>query len=280
MQRARFDGLRTVRVEHESRNGRAELCRGPDGARRIRLCIQAPACQREVLRALDESIPVRLEGDALELLLPWQEGMPLRQWLYEERPSLGRRRDACLALLGQLVELRGKLPPGLTALALRTENVTVEGDSAALRYLPALKGWEPDGDEGEAVRAAAGVIRGVLTAGLEKPPWGRLPEELRLLCRRQEEGDYGSWGQLQRDVAALPDELPRIKPVWAARLRWLQSRLSRHEDRLLGLLAALLLAAALLSLGSAYLRWRGGEAVWQGMVQVGGQDLRRGEAET
>ena len=63
MRPARFDRLYTVRLAHESRNGCAEVCREPDGALRIRLRMQSAPLQREVLKGLDASIPVRLEGE-------------------------------------------------------------------------------------------------------------------------------------------------------------------------------------------------------------------------
>jgi len=276
MGRERFDCLRTLRLEGESRNGCAEICQEPDGTRWVRLRILSPDCRREVLEALDGDVPVRLEQDALELLLPWHGGIPLRQWLFEGRPGLGQRRDACLALLGQLIEQRGKLPPCLTALAARTENLTVENAAVSLQYLPALRYWEPGMDEGQAVCAAASVIWEILTLELDRPLGRRFPEELELLRRRKERG-YSGWGQLQRDVAAIPDGLPRAKPVWAAWIRRARALPPRYGGYLLRGMAALLLAAALLSLAAEYRRRGGDGTAWRGMYHVGDQDLRSGE---
>jgi len=79
-------------------------------------------------------------------------------------------------------------------------------------------------------------------------------------------------------VAAIPDELPRIKPVWMSYIWRVQAWLSRCGKYILRVLAALLLTAALLSLLSAYRRRESGnETAWQGMPQVGDQDLRSGE---
>lgn len=281
MHPVRFDRLQTVRLEGESRNGCAEICQEPDGTRRVKLRIRSDACQREVLNALDERIPVRLENGALELLLPWYEGIPLRQWLYERAPTLGQRRDVCLSLLEQLVETRNKLPPCFTALSADTKNLAISNTSAHLQYLPELRKWEPGIGEPQAVRAAAAVIREVLTPELGKWPLRRLPEELQLLRRRQKEQDYTSWGQLQRDVAAIPDDLPRVRPVLLSCILRAQSRLSRYGKYILRVLAAALLAAALLSLLSASLRRRNPSGpAWQGMPQVGDQDLRNGEGGT
>lgn len=278
MRRADYDRLRTVRVEHESRNGRAELCQGPDGTRWARLCVTSFDCQREILNTLDKTIPARVENGVLELLLPWHEGVPPRQWLRERTPTLGQRRDACLSLLEQQVALHGKLPPCLTALSARADNLTVEGDAIALQYLPELRRWEPGMGEAEAVRAVAAVICELLPP--EQGKWfrRRLPEELQLLCLRQREGDYTSWGQLQRDVAAIPDDLPPFQPFWRPYTEWARRWLARYGAYILRVLAALLLAAALLSLWSAYRgRNEKSEPVWPGMPQVGDQDLRSGE---
>lgn len=274
MRPVRFDRLQTVRLEGESRNGCAEICQEPDGTRRVKLRISSDACQREVLNALDEHIPVRLESGALELLLPWYEGIPLRQWLYERAPTLGQRRDICLSLLEQQVEMRNKLPPCLTALSANIENLAIDNASARLQYLPELRKWEPGTGEPQAVCAAAAVIRDVLTPELGKWPLRRLPEELQLLRRRQKEGDYASWGQLQRDVAAIPDDLPRVRPVLLSYILRAQNRLSRCGRYILRILAAVLFTAALLSLLSVSLRRKNQSGpVWQGMAQVGDQDL-------
>jgi len=276
MGRTCFDGLYTVRVVHESRAGRAEVCREPDGTRRVRLRVSSPACQREVLSLLDESVPARLEDGVLELLLPWRDGISLRQWRYERAPALGQRRDACLSLLEQLVE--EKLPPCLTALAAAPENLVIENTRMSLQYLPDLKGWEPGMEEADAVRAAAAIIYEVLAPEPAPRSRGRLPEELQLLDRRQRERDYTSWGQLQRDVAAIPDELPGIRPIVRSWLSRIQGWSSRYGRYVLRILAAVLLALALLSLVLTYRQWRSEqEPAWEGMPQVGDQDLRDGE---
>lgn len=278
MPTAPFECLQTVRLEHESRNGRAEICQQPNGTRWVRLCIGPHDRQREVLSALDESIPVRLEGGALELLLPWYGGVSLREWVHERTPTLGQRRDACLSLLEQQVEMRKKLPPCFTVLSASTVNLTVEHTSVHLQYLPELKNWKPDLQEPQAVCAIAAVIGEVLAPGSGKWSLRRAPEELQLLHRRQKERDYTSWSQLQRDVAAIPDDPPHIKPIFHAYVQRAQDRLSRYGKYILRILAAILLTAALLSLASAYLRQRDQSGpAWQGMPRVGDQDLRNEE---
>lgn len=274
MRRTPFDGLRTVRLAQESQTGCAQVCQGPDGTYWARLRVQSPACQRELLSALDETVPVRLESGALELLLPWHEGISARQWLHEQQPTLGRRRDACLSLLEQQVELSKKLPPCLTALSAAPENLAAENAGLSLQYLPDFRHWTPGMGEAQAVCAVAAVIGGILAP----EPGRRVPEELQLLHLRQKSRDYTSWGQLQRDVAAIPDEPPPRQSLWRSRARHIQNWLSRYGTHILRALAALLLTAALLSLLSAYRRWNSGqEPVWPGMPQVGGQNLRNEE---
>lgn len=281
MQTAHFDRLQTVRLEGESQNGCAEICREPNGTHWVKLCVKSAGCQREVLNALDERIPVRLKNGALELLLPWYEGIPLRQWLYERTPTLGQRRDICLSLLGQLVETRNKLPPCFTALSANTKNLAIDNTSARLQYLPELRKWEPDIGEPQAVCALAAVISEVLTSELETWPLRRLPEELQMLHRRQKERNYTSWGQLQRDVAAIPDDLPRRRPVLYSYILRAQNRLSRYGKYILRILAVVLFTAALLSLLSVSLqRENQSGPAWQGMAQVGDQDLRNREGGT
>ena len=133
-------------------------------------------------------------------------------------------------------------------------------------------------EEAQAVCAVAAVISEVLSEKVA--PWQdkRIPEELLLLNIRQKEQDYTSWGQLQRDVAAIPDTLSRgIFPLhpYTRRIRcWLR----RYGKYILQVLAALLLTAALFSLISFYRRHeREKGSVWQGMPQVGNQDLRNEE---
>lgn len=272
MKRVRFDQLYTVRAENESQNGRTEVCREPDGTRWIKLCIDAPGCQREILNALDERTPVRLERDVLEVLLPWHEGISLQEWLYQRTPTLGQLRDACLSLLTRQVD--APLPACLVVLSARPENLVVtDGASIELQCLPDLRAWKPGLGEAQAVCAVSAVINGVLTS--ERRNLTGISEELQLMRRRQEERDYTSWGQLQRDVAAVPDKLPHINRIWLSCTQRIQGWVSRYGNYILRALAALLLAAALLSLTLTY-RQRRNEAgpAWQGMPQVGDQNLR------
>lgn len=276
MDRVLFESLQTLRLERESKNGCTALCRAPDGTCWTELRLTAPACQRECLAVLAEDVPVRLEDGVLELLLPWQEGLSLRQWLHEENPTLGQRRDACLALVEQQLELRGRLPFCLTVLAAAPENLVHNGTGLRLQYVPRLGDWEPGMTEAQAVCALADVSYEVLAAGADRE--GQAPAEVRLLRLRRSQGGYTGWDQLQRDLAAVPDAPPRLGAALRSRARRLRDRLHRMGPLLLRALAAVLAAAALLCLTTAYRRRADGEpSDWPGMPLVGDQDLRGGE---
>lgn len=130
----------------------------------------------------------------------------------------------------------------------------------------------------QAVRALAGVIYEVLVTEADWARRGRIPMEIRLLRLRQSGQSYTDWGQLQRDLTAIPDHPPRVSSILRARAQRALDSLHRIVPFLLRVLVVLLLAAALLSLAMAY-RQRGGGApdIWPGMPQVGDQDLRSGE---
>lgn len=273
MERTRFDGLRVIRREWEGRDGRAEVCRGPEGERCIRLCLTSPACQRELLGALDAGASVRLEGDTLELLLPWREGVSLERWLRERQPDLAQRREACLSLLEQ--QLTSPLPSCLTIPSARRENLRFSDTGAALQALPDLRRWERDRPPDRAVDALAQLLREIMTGEMGRAQRRRFPRELQLLCRRTQCGGYRELGQLQRDVAAIPDALsPRALPLraWAERgRRWLRG----HGRAAARVLTGLLAAAAVLSLAGAVRDWKAARRdSWPGIVLVGEQELR------
>lgn len=273
MTRERFNQLYTVRLEHESRNGCAALCQEPDGTRWTKLSLIHPTCQREFLDVLDENVPVRLEGGVLEVLLPWQEGLSLSQWLQEQTPTLGQRRDACLALLEQQLELRGKLPPCVTALSACSENLVWKEGGLSLQYLPDLRNWCSGMTQAQAICGVASVIWEAIAPA---SGWDdSLPEELKLLYLRQREREYTSWGQLQRDVAQIPDGLPQLASIWRPRIQRLKEQLCRYGKYILAALAAVLLTAAIFSLAAAFRQSRKDTGpIWPGMPQVGDQDLR------
>lgn len=273
-----FDSLHTLCLERESKNGCVELCQEPDGTRWTKLRLISPACQREFLAVLEPGTPVRLKNGELELLLPWQDGLSLRQWLHERTPTLGQRRDACLSLLEQQLEIRGKLPPCLTALSAAPENLTVGSRGIFLQFIPDLQTWEPGITEAQAVRALAKVMYTVLTFQADWTRRGQLPAEVRLLQLRHKAESYTSWGQLQRDLTAVPDEPRRTGSMLRAQAGRMRGRLYRFAPRILRILAVLFLAAALLSLGLAFRQRNSGDSnLWPGMFQVGDQDLRSKE---
>lgn len=187
MDRARFEGLRVIRREHESRNGAVEVC---------------------------------------------------------------RTGDACLVLLEQLIA--EETPPCLSVFTARTENLVFTDRGVCLQQLPDLTCWERGRTRRAAVNAAAKTIFEVLTRDLERKLTQALPEELLLMERRAGQADYIDWGQLQRDLALVPDTLPGIirqSPRWARRIfQWLR----RHWKALAGAVTLLLVVTALLSLVGAF----------------------------
>ena len=273
MNRARFNGLSVVQRKWESKTGCAEICRTEDGTSYIRLRFNTAACQKEILSTIDAAIPSRLEGIGAEILLPCRDGSSLEEWLFERKPNFEQRRDACLSLLGQIIS--DKLPVGLLIPCVMPENVLFSGSGIFLQYLPNLAEWERGKTVPQAVCAVASLCKEILSRGMSRWPEAYLPEEWRLLCLRTDGGDYIDWGQLQRDLSALPDRLPDLRDIGQILLKKIKPLVSRYYKPVACAILALLLAAALLSLASAYRTWRNeGQTAWPGMSPIGDQELR------
>ncbi len=271
MSRTVFDGLRLVRREWESGIGWADVCVGPDGAEHIRLGIGDAACQRDFL-AGRPGVPVRLDRGILEALLPSTGGMGLERWLEECAPALGQRRDACMAVVAGCIEC--PLPPCVIALSAHPGNLRFSPGGAWLQMLPDWGSWRAGLNDADAVRAAAVLCRGLLVSEESGFRGRKLLPELELLVRRADGGDYLEWGQLQRDLAALPASVPGLRDRILSGLRQVQARLARFVKPALYLAAGVLLAAALLSLAGRYeSRRTERDLLWPGMTPVGGQEL-------
>lgn len=269
MSGAAFEGLRVIRRESESRTGCSEVCAAEDGSLRIRLRILDPACQQEFLSDRPRT-PVRLDRSALEAILPCREGTAPARWLEERDPTPAQRRDACLALAAQCITCR--LPPCVVALSARMENLRFSDTDTWLQMLPDWSEWHKGMGEPEAVRAVAALCRD-LTAPVNDRFSFLAPEQI-LLIRRADSGDYLDWGQLQRDLAALPDTVPDLRTRMISRLGRIQSRLRRFTRPVLCIAAALLLIAAALSLTANCLgRHRERERLWPGITTIGDQQL-------
>lgn len=89
MTRTPFEGLTLLRRTGACVNGCTEVCRDPAGAEVIRLRITRTSLQRSLLRDRPADLPVRMQGTALELLLPPVQGQTLGEWLYFRRPTWG-----------------------------------------------------------------------------------------------------------------------------------------------------------------------------------------------
>lgn len=132
--------------------------------------------------------------------------------------------------------------------------------------------------QAQAVCALAGVMYEVLVTEADWARRGQIPAEVRLLRLRQSGQCCADWGQLQRDLTAIPDHPPRMSSILRAWAQRVWNSLCRMWPLFLRALAALLFVAALLSLAMAYRRQAGEEpSAWPGMPQVGDQDLRNGE---
>ena len=165
MDRAAFDGLRVIRREWECDTGCSDVCRTSAGEACIRLQIRDGACQREVLSGGAKSA-VRLDGGTLEILLPYRDGAPFDKWL-ERKPSLGQRRDACLAIVAQCIE--EKAAPTVIELSAKAENLRFTEHGAGLQLLPDWGAWRRTAAADTAtVQAVAALCAELLTSGFSK----------------------------------------------------------------------------------------------------------------
>ena len=165
MDRAAFDGLRVIRREWECDTGCSDVCRTSAGEACIRLQIRDGACQREVLSGGAKSA-VRLDGGTLEILLPYRDGAPFDKWL-ERKPSLGQRRDACLAIVAQCIE--EKASPTVIELSAKAENLRFTEHGVGLQLLPDWGAWRRTAAADTAtVQAVAALCAELLTGGFSK----------------------------------------------------------------------------------------------------------------
>lgn len=242
-----------------------------DGSRQICLRLLDPECQREFLMG-GPRVPVRLHGGVLEAFLPCREGTALARWLAERDPTPAQCRDACLSLVAQCVACR--LPSCVVALSARPENLRFSGTGAWLQMLPDWSAWHKGMGEPDAVRAVAALCRDLTAPAAGRFSCDRLAPEQLLLIRRADSGDYLDWGQLQRDLAALPDTAPDLRTRIISRLRRIQPWLKRFVKPVLCAAAALLLIAAALSLAADCLgRRQERERLWPGITAIGDQRL-------
>lgn len=274
MDQAVFDTLRVVRREGESRAGCTDICEGIDGSMHICLRLNEPKCQREYLEQAGTGNTARISQGVLEVLYPYEDGVTLQSWLYERRPTLGQRRDACLSVIAQCV--KDHVPPCILETAADIDNLRFSQGGVVLNYLPDWMNWKPSAAPASAVCAAARLFKRILTKDVDS--WQRrwMPDELRIICIRARRGDYLDWGQLQRDVAALPQEYPSVRGEIENVIRRVSAVIRRFVQPVACIAVSLLLVAALLSLANALREWRLRESAWPGVTSVGDQELRQG----
>lgn len=274
MDRTLFDNLRVIRREHESRTGCADICEGPDGSMCIRLRLNTPECQRKYLEQAGSAGPIRIEQGVLEVLYPCQDGATFQSWLYERKPGLGQRRDACLSVAAQCIQ--DGIPPCILEASADAGNLRFREDGASLQYLPDWMRWTAKSTQASAVRAVARLFQQILTEDISFWQQKWMPDELKMICIRARQEDYLDWSQLQRDVAALPENYPSIRAVIENAVRRIKAVLYRFAEPAACAVVALLLIAALLSLANVLREWKfERENTWPGMDTVGDQELRR-----
>lgn len=276
MTQTAFDGLTVLCRATESREGCAELCQDPTGLRLIRLRIQKPTLQKAILVQLSPNIPARMTGHTLELLLPWQDGETLAEWLYAAKPNLGQRRDVCLSLLAGLIG--SPMPSDLITLSAQAENLCFSSQQCTLLLFPDLALWRSPLRKRHMVQAIAALVNEILTRGLSKWTRFRFPEELKLILLRCSQGDYTNWESLQQDLSALPEALNPIGQCFQPIRIKLQDAADRYGFLAARILVGGLAIAALLSLVSAVRVWHHTQtSLWPGMTTVGDQVLHREE---
>lgn len=276
MQKASSDELSVLYRVHESLAGCSELCQDISGAKTIRVRICNPIMQKEILSQLTRNIPARLSCGVLDLLLPWQEGQTLSEWLYAVKPNLGQRRDACLSLLADLIT--SPAVPSLITLSTITENLCFTARHCHLQLLPDLSNWHPDMQEKSMICSVASLIKEILITNQSKNRQHRFPIEMQLILRRCDLGSYTGLDSLQQDLAALPDELYRAGWFLDKNRAWLHRIATRYIPKAIHVIIVLLAIAALLSLFNAYRAWQSEQKnTWPGMTTVGDQVLDQEE---
>ena len=130
---------------------------------------------------------------------------PFDKWL-ERKPSLGQRRDACLAIVVQCIE--EKAAPTVIELSAKAENLRFTEHGVGLQLLPDWGAWRRTAAADTAtVQAVAALCAELLTGGFSKVQEHLYPVELQLIFARLNSGSYQEWSQLQRDLADIPDDL-------------------------------------------------------------------------
>lgn len=267
-----FDHLTVLCRAMESRNGRAELCQDSTGQRHICLRIQKPELHKAILVQLSPTTPARMSAQTLELLLPWQDGETLDEWLSAANPNLGQRRDLCLSLLAGLIG--SPMPSDLITLSAQTENLRISTQQCALLLLPDLVRWRAPLRKTHMIQAVASLVKEILTRGLSRWDHHRFPEELHLILLRCGQGDYTHWEDLQQDLAALPEEFYPLGQSFRAIHARLQDAADRYGFLAARILVGCLAIAALLSLAGTLRNWYHTQtSLWPGMTTVGSQVL-------
>lgn len=239
----RFDRHTVVSRVLEGKAGYTELWRTETGGQEICVFVTDPELQKCLLMQMDGDLPLRLEAGRLSVLLPWQPGRNLREWLYEEQPDLDRRRQACASLLEQM--LTQPIPAELLALSARPENLRFGPKELRLQLFPDLSDWKEPLGTAQAVDRVAALMAQILTDDLRGRIDQKVPEELELLVARSGCHGYESWEELHRDLCRIPRELSSVTRRLSVFRTRLQKKLRRWMPAAVRIaVAGLVLAAA------------------------------------
>lgn len=275
----RFESLTVLSRILVDKKGFTDLCRTDAGEKEICISILDRRMQEGLLLELDRSIPVLFEAGCLKLLLPWQEGRSLKEWIFYENPSFVQRRRACMSLLEQL--LTQPIPAGLLLMCARVDNLRFDREAVRLQLFPELNRWNQETEEADAIPKIAEMMVQILTDGLSCRVDQEYPDELKLLLIRSSSGAYRTLEMLQADLNRLPDELAsRVRRLIAFRNR-IYTLANRCRPAAVRIVAVVLVLAALVSAGGALLRWLNAaeEEKWPGIPQIGFESMTGKEAE-
>lgn len=277
MNRAALDSLRNVQCWAQNKIGKTNICEALDGTWYAKIEIYNQECQRELLPVLGENFPARLAGDTLEICFPYIDGDAWDTWEKQNKPELGARRDQCLSILQNLIEAR--VPSNLIVLITDKKGIVIYQGKAILRYLPDFSHWKKDLSEREASMALARLFDELLSDKLSKRK--NLPLEQMLIKRRIAENNYESFAQLQRDIAALPDMIPPIQPVWNKFSRFWKKHGAKISFLAVRVIFVCLTLLTILSVVAAVRRHLAEKkAAWPGVTQIGDQVIATEEGTT
>lgn len=273
MKAERFEKLIIRSRILEGEKGYTELCQRETGEKEIRVSILDPSLQECLLLQSDGTLPLRMRGDCLEILFPWQEGQSLKEWIFYGKPDFAQRKKACLSLLEQMVTQ--PVPVDLLALSARKENLRFGPEGLRLQIFPELGNWTQELGTAQAVRSVAELVTLILSDTMENRIDQEPSDELKLLIQRSGAGAYQSWELLQADLYRIPDQPAlRMRKLLSIK-KSIQGMVQKWKKKILPFAVIVLVLTALVSAASAFVQWR--EKVqaerWPGIIRIGRETI-------